>query len=484
MPTNLVLQKYQSSTAQGQLVTRENAQQIIKAAKKENAGGVFSCCTDDTEGTDHLSQIYQRHSDQFSNNSENDAAAMVAGFLRTHRSGNPRFNLVPVPRPHAEHHVDTTNLAPRSDHNFGRPAGMPGATGLPVGNSVAGGGAASSSPTSAAAASAATASATTNAGSSAAVGRILCDAKAKQPTWFCNWYPKAPQTKFPEYNNLYADGGVCAKWDTAMKLGDNTQGFERLHHSIKSDDPNADWTGFCDKAAIVCSLLPEPKRAVTTENGTKLEPDDIKGLLVMAADDLFDRAAMQAVGSRNNGRRSDDPNDPYPHQLMPVLIDWAKSGKAYVLDIDEGKDVWNYAFDQTKIEEFDRPPGSLDPVLPSQEGHTIKYQIWDLKSTGFSDEDRHYASWIEYDAGGKLVTSGWYEPAEDESNINISKKNNPDFAWLPALKQGWDNPTNWSGRCRHNPNIDLAEVAKVFMRSVQAALSPNYCHAGEGQHLG
>jgi hypothetical protein len=209
-------------------------------------------------------------------------------------------------------------------------------------------------------------------------------------------------------------------------------------------------------AARICSLLAQPARSVEY-NGQVFSTNDIQGLLVMVSNDL---AADNEPfwGYRNNGNGNDDPSEPYPHTLMPKLIEWAKSGGPYVLDIDPGTAVWNYAFDSTKIKEFDTPQDGM-PRMPATRGGKIKYQSWELHGTGYDAQTRRYKSWIEYSSEGKMLASGWYQTSTDG-------KNNPDFAWKPTAKGDLRVKANWPTACSYNPHINPQVVFDIYSRSI------------------
>ncbi len=281
------------------------------------------------------------------------------------------------------------------------------------------------------------------------VGKTLVDKKAKHSTWHCNWFPMARRLDAPGAN-LYSAGGPCQKYDAVT--GRKSTAHEEANHT----GGGVSWAGHCDMAARVCSLLAQPLRDVEY-NGQIFTVNDIQGLLVMVSNDL---AADNEPfwGYRNNGAGNDDPSEPYPHTLMPKIIEWAEEGKCFVLDIDPSTAVWNYAFDSAKIKEFDTPQEGL-PRMPATRGGKVRYQNWELHGTGYDQQTRRYRSWIEYDSEGKKLASGWYRTSSDG-------KNNPDFAWLPVARGDLSRKENWPTSCSYNPEIDPRVVFDIYTRSI------------------
>lgn len=281
-------------------------------------------------------------------------------------------------------------------------------------------------------------------------GKVLVKAIARQRTWTCDWFPTTERPNMPSAN-LFSNRGVCNLYDLAT--GRQSQKYELENHRTTG----ISWAGHCDKAARVCCLLPQPFMNVSY-NGQVLEPHHMQGLLVMISDEL---AASEEpfLGARNNGNPGDDPSEPYPHILMPQLIKWAKEGNSYVLDIDNGLQVWNYAFDSTEIQEFDRPQDGMRKIT-GQNGGVVKYQMWHLAGKGYDAEIRNYKSWIEYDPDtGEKLASGWFGPSSDT-------KRNPDFAWKPVARGDLTKKSNWPRTCSYNPEIDPQLVYDLYMKSI------------------
>jgi hypothetical protein len=259
--------------------------------------------------------------------------------------------------------------------------------------------------------------------------------QAKKPTFHVGPWLLSEKILDAKTENLYANGGPCAKYDQAF--GTKSQAYQREHYhrDFLAVGGDALWAGFCPDAAAVSSLLEEPKHAVV-KNGVTFTPEDIKGLLVLAARDLqvgtSDNDEAFNVGLRF-GDESKDPNEPYPHTLHEkVFRRWgAEKQQPFVMDIDPGRAVWNYAYDGGHVQQLERPPAGFDPKLVPL-GGAVKYYQADVTSSGYPEKDRHLAYWIHTDANGKQ-TSGWIKntaPGRPEGWTD-----NPDFAWRPI--GGW-----------------------------------------------
>lgn len=280
-------------------------------------------------------------------------------------------------------------------------------------------------------------------------GKALLHARAKHTTWQCDWFPMTLRPNIPE-SSLFSPGGVCAKYDQAV--GKSSRAYEKTNH----ETVGTSWSGHCDMASRVCALLSKPVKNVP-HNGVTFTPHDIEGLLVMVSNDLAG-PNEPFLGARNNGNPGDDPSEPYPHALMPALIQYLKDGKVIVLDIDNGPQVWNYAFDQGDIKEFSSPQTGMRKVS-GMNGGTVKYQTWNLKGTGYDAEIRNYKSWIEYDSSGERLSSGWFGDPRD-------MKRNPDFMWVPTPCGDLSKKSNWPTVCSYNPEIDPRVVFDIYSQSI------------------
>jgi len=281
------------------------------------------------------------------------------------------------------------------------------------------------------------------------IGKSLLHARARHATWQCDWFPMTLRPNVPE-SSLFTAGGVCDKFDQA------TGKASRSHELANHQTVGTSWSGHCDMASRVCALLAQPVRNVVY-NGVTFTPHDIQGLLVMISNDLAG-PNEPFIGQRNNGNPGDDPAEPYPHVLMPEVIKYLKDGKVIVLDIDNGPQVWNYAFDQGDIQQFSKPRSGMREV-PALNGGTVKYMECELRGTGYDAEIRHYKYWAEHDSSGDMISSGWFGDPRDT-------KRNPDFMWVPVPCGDLSRKSDWPKECSYNPQVDPKIVFDIYSQSI------------------
>ena len=106
----------------------------------------------------------------------------------------------------------------------------------------------------------------------------------------------------------------------------NTQSIEyqRKHYCIPLDSDREDknWAGFCNNASILSCLYEYPKYPVTVcYNGRELSftPRDIESLMIVCSDNGTLENITLFFGERNNERKGDDKNEPYPSELSQIL---------------------------------------------------------------------------------------------------------------------------------------------------------------------
>lgn len=291
------------------------------------------------------------------------------------------------------------------------------------------------------------------------LGTII-DWKSAKSTWHCHWFPMKetrPNGGDP-FNNLYAPGGILAKYDQAF--GRASQAYELQHHfrSIDSTAADAGWAGHCNNAAEIVCLLDPPRRAVTV-NGVTFSPHEISGLLVEMSETIATRLDFR--GARYNGP-SDDPNDPSPALVLDALEDWTKEDLPFVIDIERTQAVWNYPYDQVKVVAAAKPPEGCDAASPGPDGRvpptpgTTTFYTFQFSGTGYDrgieDERRSYVGWINRSPPGER-TSGWM--------FGPDRKINPDFMWRPHLDE-----SGWSGVSKLNPEIRGADVLEIYKASL------------------
>jgi hypothetical protein len=285
-------------------------------------------------------------------------------------------------------------------------------------------------------------------------GKEILKWKAVHPTSFYHWFPMQ-ETKpgGDATNNLYAMNGALAKLD--MLTGANSRQYE-FDHNRKAVDAGKEfgWWGHCDKASTLACILEAPKHNVTmmTPDGKKvtLSKNDIQGLMVKVAPHLATQVDFK--GERYNNER-DDPNEPYPDVFLDALKGWAKEGLPFVMDIDPTKQVWNFPYDQATVYESSKAPKGFNAASLPQDG-SVKFYHIEMAGTGFDAKARTYECYVQRDAQGKTMKSGWIKTPNTH--------NNPDFMWRPHPVGDLRDEAMWVPRGKSsNPEVD-AQIKKVF----------------------
>jgi hypothetical protein len=291
-------------------------------------------------------------------------------------------------------------------------------------------------------------------------GQVILDFQAKKKTWYCHWFPMQETKKGGDpINNLYAEGGPLAKLD--MVTGGNARQYEFENNRKAMNAGNEySWWGHCNNSAEAACILREPKYDVV-RNGINGEnviftPLDVQGLVVKVTPSLIEKVDFK--GERYNGQPSDDPNDPAPEVFLDTMKNWAKDDLPFVVDLDNGQQVWNFPYDKVKISESATPPSDFVASGLPRDG-SVKYYHMELSGTGYDKKRRVYACYIQRDSAGNVQTSGWIKT----SNTHDS----PDFLWRPHPIGDLMNKATWQYRGRpSNPAVDPGVVYDIYMQSL------------------
>lgn len=288
--------------------------------------------------------------------------------------------------------------------------------------------------------------------------------KSTKPTFYVDSYP-SHQIPFGGEENLFGHNGACARYDQAF--GTRSRKWQ-LKHQTKPWYKfwgDAFYAGFCDRAAEVACVLHEPKYPVKV-GAVQFTPEDIKGLLVIVADEMV--ATRGYVGERSwvppilhflspclSGETGVE--DPLPHQIHDLVFkQWGvAAGTPFVFEIDPTSRVFNYAYDSGTVKQLKDPPGRFNPLLVPKGGE-VKFYEAEVKSTGFKEQNRRLRYWIHTAENGE-ETSGWIHDRKSTPN--------PDFAWRPlGEKEVW---YAHNGRDRIvNPEIDPEVVHWLYLKSI------------------
>jgi len=263
-----------------------------------------------------------------------------------------------------------------------------------------------------------------------------------------HWWPMRESIN-PYYNNLYCDNGGLDKYDRLF--GTASKQFQKQNYFRKSDsnESDAEWAGFCDKATILSCLYEYPLHSVRVNYNRHIiqfNPRDIEMLMIVACDDTVKKNMSIFLGERNN---SNSIEEPYPSDLLHILKMMCYMDEPFAMDIDNGTSVWNYAYDKVQITMHNDCPL---PYTPLKNGKTI-YLNFIIDSSGYPGQKQCLWGYIytpTIESNIEYVKEGW-----------ISKKH-PDFIWKKFAKD-----TIWEGKCTLNPEINANHVYKIYKHSLR-----------------
>ena len=207
-------------------------------------------------------------------------------------------------------------------------------------------------------------------------------------------------------------------------------------------NPNAEnWEGHCNGWAAASILTPEP-RNTQIRNGIEFTSADQKGLL----SEQYMNTYCNFYGNRNWGNPGDDEDDIYPDEFHRLLLEYIAGNKsAMICDTAYDRQVWNFPlykfesswktswFDESKLKVKTTVYYADDGVKPSFVG-----------TKWFSTT---YTYNLFLDGQGNIIDGEW---------TGSSKRNHPDFVWVPTADA--PNPNNSN---QENPFIDPAFVKEI-----------------------
>tara|TARA_B110001469_G_C9644435_1_gene325129 strand:+ start:2233 stop:3192 length:960 start_codon:yes stop_codon:yes gene_type:complete len=278
-----------------------------------------------------------------------------------------------------------------------------------------------------------------------------------------HWWPLCELNENDTTNNLYAKGNALSKYDSLF--GTNAVFYQTQKHYIPKDSSRSDksWAGFCNYASIMSSLYSYPRYPVTIKHKTKiltLSINEIEQLLIIACSNSIKPNISFFFGKRNYNdtkhdydiNTSNKSNDePLPLDLLNMLELMCKNNNPFIMDIDNGTDVWNYAYDSVKVYKYKTCP--LHHNAPSI--GTTDYYNFKINSNGYPEENQNlwgYVNTIYKDDEGIMCrTEKWIS------------NNHPDFIWA---KYPINKP--WEGKCIINPEVDARIVYEIYKLSLNS----------------
>ena len=276
--------------------------------------------------------------------------------------------------------------------------------------------------------------------------------KADRKTEKYHWWPMLETNPNDYINNLYAEGGGLGKYDSLF--GSSSCDYQRKNYYRDPSGVSNDmyWAGFCDKATALSCLYEYPKRDVSVMHKGKIitfNTRDIEALMIIASDNSVNPNISLFFGLRNDGNNFDDKREPYPSDLLRMLMIISLMKEPFAMDIDNGESVWNYSFDSIKVSWHNK---CLIEHIPPQDGKTTYYNF-KLFSEAYPDKNQDlwgYTNTITDSDGITYKQEKW-----------LSDKN-PDFIWQKFKKE-----ESWTGRCLINPEIDAGVVYRIYIHSLR-----------------
>lgn len=328
-------------------------------------------------------------------------------------------------------------------------------------------------------------------------------ARAKDLPWAGFWWPMNRD------GIAYAEiGGTSpiAKYAKAFGLDEAAARWEKHHHGSEGEHEPAAWWGHCNGLAAASIMEPRPRTAVE-HNGVTFEPADIQALLcevyygcsALGLDRRYDGADTFEVDEYGRPVAAEyrDINPGALHLLLGNVI--GRDGKAVVVDISAGSEVWNYptvGYEINRSDEVDSAGAMLAicgrrlegpyPFNPDAKRFfvvklTLEIGAMHGSPAEFENERRAYLYStllldyvLECDGDGNVLGGEW---------AGESRTKHPDFAWVPLTPSSSFTYTPDGRRVvgtsgDSNPYVVYEEVKALLDRSVGAAPSP--VAGGEG----
>jgi len=214
--------------------------------------------------------------------------------------------------------------------------------------------------------------------------------------------------------------------------------WESKHHPIEGNTP--EWAGYCHATAAAAVSEKEPARRhrVPAQEGThvNLGIGDQKALL--NACHTADHANIH--GDRyGDGIGDEDKNDLTPDRLVYLLRFYLKQQQIpLILDIEEGKPVWNYPVYAYELRYWPKDDTGLHEGVLS-----LLMADMDVPADfrGLKPFKKTYRFTLKIQNGALVMGSGRW--------LGRNRRDHPDFAWYPYAAQA------------ENPEVVYAEVQQL-----------------------
>ncbi len=287
--------------------------------------------------------------------------------------------------------------------------------------------------------------------------KLVYEFKTAKRTWNCHWFPmQETRSGGDGINNLFAVNGPLDKLDRIT--GGNARRYEYDNNRQALDAGSNFCWGHGDKAAMVASLLEEPKHSVVMKGldgkNVRFTKNDIQGLLVKVVPSLS--AQVDFVGHRYDGR--ENPSARAPELFLERIEKWAPDDLPFILNIDPGEQVLNFPYDQVKIYESDKAPQGFNADGLPSDGSVNYYHI-EMAGSGYQSKGRIYECFVQKDAYGQVMKSGW---------VKTSKTHEPPaFMWRTHPVGNLMDKSVWVNRGKlGNPEVDPQIVYEIYIKSI------------------
>ena len=269
-----------------------------------------------------------------------------------------------------------------------------------------------------------------------------------------HWWPMCEHEANDITNNLYAVGNALDKYD--QLFGTSAVQYQKNHYYISCNSQREDkgWAGFCNYGSIMSSLYTYPKYLVTVKHNNKFmsfTPIQIEQLLIIACKNAIKPNISLFFGTRNNSGSKKSKEEPLPSELLNILDIMCKNDRPFIMDIDNGKQVWNYAYDKVKVNKYKTCP--LHHVLPKK-GQTDYYNF-QINSNAYPEQNQNLWGYVNtlYNPSGYIC----------ERNEKWISEYHPDFVWG---KYPIGRP--WDGKCEINHEINARIVYEIYKLSLNS----------------
>jgi hypothetical protein len=267
-----------------------------------------------------------------------------------------------------------------------------------------------------------------------------------------HWWPMQEKLGNNGYlNNLYNPNSGLGKYDKLFDTKSVEYQKKKYFFSVDSLNSSANWSGFCDKAAILSCLYQYPINDVKVKYKNKnilFRKHDIEALMIVSVDNSICNNISMFFGKRNYNNKTDEP---YPSELIKILKIISNSKDPFIMDIDNTKAVWNFSYDNIIINKHKHC--DLNHDVPN-EGITDYYNFI-ITSIAYPKYNLNLWGYINK------------KDCNKEYNIQEIKEKwitdiHPDFVWKVYPKN-----TNWIGKSKINPEIDTSFVYLLYKTSLK-----------------